>query len=132
MGTTIADAFPKFEWDEDVQTEYVTPDRHGLQPPKPRRKAGAASADAAAKKGVTPALPGGRFLVKEGFKLSTFVTCKWKEAAMIEVAAFALAVSVAFVLIGKTMPHHHHHHPRSWKRIDDASRVHYMRRSRLG
>ena len=49
---------------------------------------------------------------------------------MIEVAAFALAVSVAFVLIGKTVPHHHH--PRSWKRIDDASRVHYMRRSRLG
>ena len=52
---------------------------------------------------------------------------------MIEVAAFALAVSVAFVLIGKTVPrHHHHHHSRSWKHIDDASRVHYMRRSSLG
>ena len=71
--------------------------------------------------------------MKEGFKLSTFVTCKWKEAAMVEVAAFALAVSVAFVLIGKTVPrHHHHHHSRSWKHIDDASRVHYMRRSSLG
>ena len=52
---------------------------------------------------------------------------------MIEVAAFALVVSVAFVLIGKTVPHHyHHHHPRSWKHIDDASRVHFMRRSHLG
>ena len=52
---------------------------------------------------------------------------------MIEVAAFALVVSVAFVLIGKTVPHHyHHHHPRSWKHIDDASRVHYMRRSHRG
>ena len=52
---------------------------------------------------------------------------------MIEVAAFALAVSVAFVLIGKTMPHHHHHHhPRSWKHIDDASRVHFMPRSNRG
>ena len=71
-------------------------------------------------------------LARERFKLSTFVTCKWKEAAMIEVAAFALVVSVAFVLIGKTMPHHHHHHPGSWKHIDDASRVHYMRRSNRG
>jgi hypothetical protein len=35
-------------------------------------------------------------------------------------------VSVAFVLIGKIMPHHH---PRSWKHIDDASRVHFMQRS---
>ena len=52
---------------------------------------------------------------------------------MIEVVAFALVVSVAFVLFGKTMPHHrHHHHPRSWKHIDDASRVHFMRRSRRG
>lgn len=49
---------------------------------------------------------------------------------MIEVVAFALAVSVAFVLIGKTMPHHHH--PGSWKHIDDASRVHYMRRNHRG
>ena len=30
---------------------------------------------------------------------------------MIEVVAFALIVSVAFVLIGKIVPHHHHHHP---------------------
>ena len=49
---------------------------------------------------------------------------------MTEVVAFALIVSVAFVLIGKTVPHHHH--PRSWKHIDDASRVHYMRRSNRG
>ena len=49
---------------------------------------------------------------------------------MIEVVAFALVVSVAFVLIGKTVPHHHH--PGSWKHIDDASRVHYMRRSNRG
>ena len=52
---------------------------------------------------------------------------------MIEVVAFALVASVAFVLIGKTMPHHHHHHhPKSWKHIDDASRVHFMRRSHRG
>lgn len=49
---------------------------------------------------------------------------------MIEVVAFALVASVAFVVIGKTVPHHHH--PRAWKHIDDASRVHYMRRSSLG
>ena len=48
---------------------------------------------------------------------------------MIEVVAFALVASVAFVLIGKTMPHHH---PKSWKHIDDASRVHFMRRSHRG
>ena len=50
---------------------------------------------------------------------------------MIEVAAFALIVSVAFVLIGKTASHHHPH-PRAWKRIDDHSRVHFMRRSHFG
>ena len=48
---------------------------------------------------------------------------------MIEVVTFAFVVSVAFVLIGKAVPHHH---PRAWKHIDDASRVHYMRRGNLG
>ena len=64
--------------------------------------------------------------------MTTFVTCKWKETAMIEVVAFAFIVSVAFVLIGKTVSRHHHHHPRAWKHIDDHSRVHFMRRSHFG
>ena len=53
---------------------------------------------------------------------------------MIEVAAFAFVASAAFVLFGKTVPHRHagHHHPRSWNRIDAASRVHYVRRGRRG
>ena len=51
---------------------------------------------------------------------------------MIAVVAFALIVSVAFVLIGKTASHHHHHHPRTWKHIDGHSRVHFMRRSHFG
>ena len=45
---------------------------------------------------------------------------------MIEVVAFTLLVSVAFVLIGKTASHRH---PKAWKHIHDHSRVHYMRRS---
>lgn len=56
--------------------------------------------------------------------MSTAVTSKWKEAAMIEVVTFAFIVSVAFVLIGKTVPHHY---PKSRKRIHHHDRVHYMR-----
>ena len=48
---------------------------------------------------------------------------------MIEVVAFAFIVSVAFVLLVKTVPHHY---PRAWKHIHDHSRVHYMRRGNLG
>ena len=45
---------------------------------------------------------------------------------MIAVVAFALIVSVAFVVIGKIVPDHHPN-PKAWKRFRGHDRVHYMR-----
>lgn len=51
-----------------------------------------------------------------------------KGADMLEVVAFAFVVSVAFVLIGKTVAPDHQPNPRGWKRIWDHDRVYYMGR----
>ena len=49
---------------------------------------------------------------------------------MVEVAAFAVVVSVAFVVVGKTVMPDHHHNPKAWKHIRGHDRVYYMRRGR--
>ena len=49
---------------------------------------------------------------------------------MVEVVAFAFAVSVAFVVIGKNVVPHHHPKPRGWKHIREHDRVYYIRRGR--
>ena len=46
---------------------------------------------------------------------------------MFEVVAFAFLVSVAFVVIGKTVMPNHHPNPKAWKHIRDHDRVYYMR-----
>lgn len=48
---------------------------------------------------------------------------------MVEVAALAFIVSVAFVMIAKTVPDHD---PKGWKRIRDANRVYYMQNGHHG
>ena len=49
---------------------------------------------------------------------------------MVEVVAFAFAVSVAFVAIGKNVVPDHHPNPKGWKHIREHDRVYYMRRGR--
>ena len=47
---------------------------------------------------------------------------------MFEVVAFAFVVSVAFVVIGKTVVPDHRANPEAWKHIREHDRVYYMRR----
>ena len=49
---------------------------------------------------------------------------------MVEVAAFAVVVSVAFVVIGKTVMPDLHPDSKAWKHIREHDRVYYMRRGR--
>lgn len=49
---------------------------------------------------------------------------------MYEVVAFAFVVSMAFVVIGRTLLPEHHSYPRAWKHIRDHDRVYYMRRGK--
>ena len=47
---------------------------------------------------------------------------------MFEVVAIALVVSVAFVVVGKSVAPRYHSSPRSWRHIRDHDRVYFMRR----
>ena len=49
---------------------------------------------------------------------------------MFEGVAYAFVISVAFVLIGKTVAPDHRPSPRGWKHIRDHDRVYYMERGR--
>ncbi|MCY4514493.1 MAG: hypothetical protein OXC69_05080 [Candidatus Tectomicrobia bacterium] len=49
---------------------------------------------------------------------------------MFEVVAFALVLSVAFVVVGKTVESDHHPNPKGWKHIREHDRVYFMRRGR--